>query len=83
VLTTGTGDGKSLAYIVPVVDHVLWQGSGKGLRATLIYPMNALANSQKGEVHTGPVRGLHRPATQRTLLDERIRTAANAGTGDP
>lgn len=50
VLTTGTGSGKSLAYMVPIVDHVLRSGSGKGLRAIVIYPMNALANSQKGEL---------------------------------
>ena len=46
VLTTGTGSGKSLAYIVPIVDHVLRHGSGKGIQAIVIYPMNALANSQ-------------------------------------
>ena len=28
VLTTGTGSGKSLAYIVPIVDHILRTGSG-------------------------------------------------------
>ena len=45
VLTTGTGSGKSLAYIVPIVDHVLRHGSGRGIQAVVIYPMNALANS--------------------------------------
>src|SRR5262249_12552142 len=50
VLTTGTGSGKSLAYIVPVVDHVLRRGSGKGIQAVIVYPMNALANSQRGEL---------------------------------
>lgn len=50
VLTTGTGSGKSLAYIVPVVDHVLRRGSGKGIQAIIVYPMNALANSQRGEL---------------------------------
>ena len=50
VLTTGTGSGKSLAYIVPIVDHVLRRGSGKGIRAIVVYPMNALANSQAGEL---------------------------------
>jgi superfamily II DNA/RNA helicase/very-short-patch-repair endonuclease len=50
VLTTGTGSGKSLSYIVPVVDHVLRHGSGKGIRAVVVYPMNALANSQLGEL---------------------------------
>jgi superfamily II DNA/RNA helicase/very-short-patch-repair endonuclease len=50
VLTTGTGSGKSLAYIVPIVDHVLRNGSGKGVQAIVVYPMNALANSQLGEL---------------------------------
>ncbi len=50
VLTTGTGSGKSLAYIVPIVDYVLQTGSGKGVRAIVVYPMNALANSQEGEL---------------------------------
>ena len=50
VLTTGTGSGKSLAYIVPIVDHVLRNGSGRGVQAIIVYPMNALANSQKEEL---------------------------------
>ena len=50
VLTTGTGSGKSLAYIVPIVDHVLRNGRGHGLQAIIVYPMNALANSQLGEL---------------------------------
>lgn len=50
VLTTGTGSGKSLSYIVPIVDHVLRNGTGKGIQAIVVYPMNALANSQLGEL---------------------------------
>ncbi len=50
VLTTGTGSGKSLAYIVPIVDHVLRNGTGRGIQALVVYPMNALANSQVGEL---------------------------------
>lgn len=50
VLTTGTGSGKSLAYIIPIVDAVLRRGSGKGIRAVIVYPMNALANSQLNEL---------------------------------
>src|SRR3954451_2928288 len=49
VLTTGTGSGKSLAYIVPIVDSVLRQ-PGSGIQAIVVYPMNALANSQKNEL---------------------------------
>lgn len=56
VLTTGTGSGKSLAYIVPIVDKVLkdreTEGpkAGKRVRAIIVYPMNALANSQLKEL---------------------------------
>ncbi len=50
VLTSGTGSGKSMTYIVPIVDHVLWRGSGKGIQAIVVYPMNALANSQDEEL---------------------------------
>ena len=51
VVTTGTGSGKSLTYIIPIVDHVLRNGTGKGIQAIIVYPMNALANSQLGELH--------------------------------
>jgi len=50
VLTTGTGSGKSLAYIVPIVDRVLSQPRTPGVKAIVVYPMNALANSQRGEL---------------------------------
>ena len=56
VLTTGTGSGKSLAYIVPIVDAVLRDRDTRGgevrpgVKAIVVYPMNALANSQVGEL---------------------------------
>lgn len=51
VLTTGTGSGKSLAYIIPIVDRVLRQQPRQtGVKAIIVYPMNALANSQVGEL---------------------------------
>lgn len=54
VLTTGTGSGKSLAYIAPIVDRVIrtkeHQPAGRRVRAIIVYPMNALANSQLGEL---------------------------------
>jgi ATP-dependent helicase YprA (DUF1998 family) len=51
VLTTGTGSGKSLAYLVPIVDWVLRRGPGSGIQAIVVYPMNALANSQQQELN--------------------------------
>jgi superfamily II DNA/RNA helicase/very-short-patch-repair endonuclease len=50
VLTTGTGSGKSLSYIVPIVDHVLRAERTSGIKAIVVYPMNALANSQLHEL---------------------------------
>ncbi|ATO13239.1 DEAD/DEAH box helicase [Micromonospora sp. WMMA2032] len=56
VLTTGTGSGKSLSYIVPIVDKVLKAREREGakaakrVRAIIVYPMNALANSQLKEL---------------------------------
>jgi ATP-dependent helicase YprA (DUF1998 family)/very-short-patch-repair endonuclease len=50
VLTTGTGSGKSLSYIIPIVNYVLQHGSGRGIQAIVVYPMNALANSQAKEL---------------------------------
>lgn len=49
-MTTGTGSGKSLAYIIPIVNHVLSQSRSPGVKAIIVYPMNALANSQRGEL---------------------------------
>src|ERR1019366_1363010 len=50
ILTTGTGSGKSLAYIIPIVDYVLRNPHLPGIKAIVVYPMNALANSQLGEL---------------------------------
>lgn len=47
VVTTGTGSGKSMTYIVPIIDHVLRNKPEAGkVRAIIVYPMNALINSQ-------------------------------------
>ena len=53
VLTTGTGSGKSLSYFIPVVDACLKAKKSDPTprtRAIVIYPMNALANSQLEEL---------------------------------
>jgi ATP-dependent helicase YprA (DUF1998 family)/very-short-patch-repair endonuclease len=77
VVTTGTGSGKSLTYIVPIVDHVLKNGSGKGIQAIIVYPMNALANSQLGELEKflGYGFGGKAPVTVRRYTGQESRDA--------
>ena len=53
VVTTGTGSGKSLCFFVPIVDAIVRaRKTGEALRtrAIIVYPMNALANSQIKEI---------------------------------
>ncbi len=47
VVTTGTGSGKSLTYLIPIYDHILCNHPERHqVRAIIVYPMNALINSQ-------------------------------------
>lgn len=53
IVTTGTGSGKSLCFFVPIIDRILKArraGEPRRTRAIVIYPMNALANSQREEL---------------------------------
>jgi Lhr-like helicase len=53
VVTTGTGSGKSTCYFLPIIDRILLAKAtpqAPRTRAIVIYPMNALANSQFEEI---------------------------------
>jgi DEAD/DEAH box helicase/HNH endonuclease len=53
VVTTGTGSGKSLCFFIPIIDAAIRAraaGEPARTRAVVIYPMNALANSQREEI---------------------------------
>jgi len=48
LVTTGTGSGKTEAFLYPILDHVLRarRDGVTGTKALILYPMNALANDQ-------------------------------------
>ena len=51
VVATGTGSGKTECYLLPILDMLLREQEADtlqlpGVRAMLLYPMNALANDQ-------------------------------------
>ena len=52
VVTSGTGSGKSLTYIGTIFNHLLANRGAKGVTAVIVYPMNALINSQTNEFNT-------------------------------
>lgn len=52
VVTSGTGSGKSLTYIATIFDRLLKEPLLEGVTAIIVYPMNALINSQTIELNT-------------------------------
>ncbi len=49
VVTSGTGSGKSLTYIGSIFNRLLEAPASPGVTAVIVYPMNALINSQTNE----------------------------------
>ena len=65
LVATGTGSGKTEAFLFPVLEHCrLARADGSaGIKAVILYPMNALATDQaarqaKAIVMTPELRGL-------------------------
>ena len=67
LVTTGTGSGKTECFLFPILDHC-WRSQGRaGVKAILLYPMNALAGDQA------------RRLAQTLWDDERLRGKVTAG----
>ena len=52
IVTSGTGSGKSLTYIGSIFNELLANPQNEGVAAVIVYPMNALINSQTNEITT-------------------------------
>lgn len=49
IVSTGTGSGKTESFLIPIISKCLElrdQGAPPGIRAVILYPMNALAEDQ-------------------------------------
>lgn len=67
LVTTGTGSGKTECFLYPILDHCWRNRELPGIKAILLYPMNALASDQARRL----AAILHD--------DERLRGAVSAG----
>ncbi|MGB0931703.1 MAG: DEAD/DEAH box helicase, partial [Chitinophagales bacterium] len=58
IVTTGTGSGKTEAFLFPLLDYCYQQRERRGIKAIIMYPMNALATDQAKriaeEIHKHP-----------------------------
>ncbi|MET8180353.1 DEAD/DEAH box helicase [Streptomyces sp. NPDC005336] len=53
LVTTGTGSGKTESFLVPLLDHCRREREAgrEGVKAVLLYPMNALATDQAHRIN--------------------------------
>lgn len=46
IIATGTGSGKTECFLYPILDYCYHHRGETGIKAIIVYPMNALANDQ-------------------------------------
>ena len=61
IVATGTGSGKTECFLYPILDYCYKHRGEPGIKAILIYPMNALATDQAGRlaelIHNSKLKG--------------------------
>lgn len=80
VIATGTSSGKTLCYQIPILDDLI-RNPSRGLRAIIIYPLNALVNDQleewermlKGQEHITFARFTGQTPNSQKEYEERLK----------
>jgi hypothetical protein len=75
LVTTGTGSGKTECFLYPILDHCLRHAGTPGIKAIILYPINALATDQAGR--------LARLIAGDERLQGRLRAGLYVGDGAP
>lgn len=87
VVATGTGSGKTEAFLMPIIDHALKlrdEGAEPGITGVIVYPMNALADDQLRRLRpllagTGVTFGRYTGSTPESPNDASDRLAHSRG----
>jgi DEAD/DEAH box helicase domain-containing protein len=96
IIATGTGSGKTECFMFPVLDHCL-RHAGPGIKAIVIYPMNALAGDQakrfaeaifktpelKNKIRVGLFVGGAENTDQKTMGSEQVITCKETMRKNP
>ncbi len=78
LVATGTGSGKTESFLFPLIDDLLRQGAldQPGVRAILVYPLNALANDQMHRIARLLFRDLDDPGIKLGRFTGQVRSDA-------
>jgi len=88
LIATGTGSGKTECFLYPILEYCYRHRGEKGIKALIIYPMNALASDQakriakliydspelRGNVTAGMYVGGHEAVASRAMTETKIIT---------
>ena len=96
LIATGTGSGKTECFMYPLLDHCA-QHQGPGIKAIIVYPMNALATDQarrfakeihstdalRGKVRVGLFVGDSEQSPDRSMSETSVITSKDTLRDDP
>lgn len=88
LIATGTGSGKTECFVYPILEYCYQHRGERGIKALIIYPMNALASDQakriaslvhnnknlSGNIQVGMYVGGKEKAASRMMTEEKVIT---------